>query len=809
MKLIFLVIIFFGLSSNAFFPQTLSWERTNGPYGGFISVIYQSSSGKIYAGARGLLYSKYSNEEGWNLALRTNTGSSATTIVENSQGEIFASFGIGTYHSIDNGVTWTMLSSGITGVLINKLTIDDQDNLYTTALISLTCRVFKSTDNGSSWNEIYSYSPTTYDFTDIKTGPDGLIIAGGSGPHKLIRSTNYGQTWNTINYSNLSGISRILIISNLEIYATETDLNKGIWKSTDDGVNWYIVSLAPSDQWISSIKNDSNNNLYLGFDENIRRINYDGYGGVYKSTDGGLTWENNLTFDLKNREVLCIEFIDNNKTWIGTYGYGVLELVTSDSTWVKKNSGLNDININSIAFDSSDNIWLCTSRAGIFLSTDSGNNWVEWSDSLLQPGGYEIKVTDDNSVFLAGAYGLYKFNFVNNVWTKILSTTMLGEGNIITCVEVKDRDTIFVGSTVGGIAVSYDNGENWVWNPPIYFGTSTIKVLEDRTVLAAGNSVYRTMDNGLSWQNFYTCGQYNHIKLEQTEEDFLLTACNELTKGYLFLSTDNGQTQTNLTENINNPYLSNLKYYNNRIFIGTTAEGIYLTTDYGVQWQSVNDGLYNLNIRSLAINDSGYIFAGTSEGLYRSNNPIVVPVEFTSFTYEINEHGIKIIWETASEINNRGFEIQRSVGKNSWTTIGFKEGKGTTTETQSYSFTDKNLQAGIYKYRLKQIDFNGTSGYSGIIEVVIDIPRQFALFQNYPNPFNPNTIIKYQLPEFSKVKLTVFDVLGREVTTLVNEEKPAGSYEVDFDGTDLPSGVYFYRIESGSFSDTKKFVLLK
>jgi hypothetical protein len=123
MKLFVPAILFLIFWTNTFSPQAISWERTNGPYGGFISVIYQSSTGKIYAGARGLLYTKYSSDESWNLALRTNTSSTTTTIVENSQGEIFASFGNGTYHSTDNGVTWTMLSSGITGVLINKLSI--------------------------------------------------------------------------------------------------------------------------------------------------------------------------------------------------------------------------------------------------------------------------------------------------------------------------------------------------------------------------------------------------------------------------------------------------------------------------------------------------------------------------------------------------------------------------------------------------------------------------------------------------------------------------------------------------------------
>ena len=112
------------------------------------------------------------------------------------------------------------------------------------------------------------------------------------------------------------------------------------------------------------------------------------------------------------------------------------------------------------------------------------------------------------------------------------------------------------------------------------------------------------------------------------------------------------------------------------------------------------------------------------------------------------------------------------------------------------------------KYRLKQIDYDGSSTYSQIVEIKTS-PLSFSLFQNYPNPFNPTTKIQYWLPERSRVRLTIYDVLGREIKTLVNEEKPAGFYEAKFDGTGVPSGVYFYRIEAGTFSDTKKFVLLK
>ena len=187
-----------------------------------------------------------------------------------------------------------------------------------------------------------------------------------------------------------------------------------------------------------------------------------------------------------------------------------------------------------------------------------------------------------------------------------------------------------------------------------------------------------------------------------------------------------------------------------------------------------------------------------------------LPVELISFTASVNNINEVILnWTTATEINNRMFEIERSAEKSKYVTIGYVNGHGTTTEYHDYTYLDNTVNKGIFFYRLKQIDFDGQYEYSNVIEVEVTAPGKFALSQNYPNPFNPGTIIKYQVPELSFVTLKVYDVLGKEITTLVNKEKPAGSYEVKFDGTGLPSGIYFYRLKAGSFVETKKMVLMK
>jgi hypothetical protein len=186
----------------------------------------------------------------------------------------------------------------------------------------------------------------------------------------------------------------------------------------------------------------------------------------------------------------------------------------------------------------------------------------------------------------------------------------------------------------------------------------------------------------------------------------------------------------------------------------------------------------------------------------------IVPVELISFIARVSSGNITLNWSTSTETNNKGFEVEKLFGSE-WTGIGFVEGNGTTTEQKSYSFRDENLDAGNYKYRLKQIDFDGTFEYSNIVEADVKTPTEFELSQNYPNPFNPSTVISYQLPVSSNVTLKIYDILGNKISTLVNEEKSAGEYEITFNATGLPSGIYFYKLTSGEYNQSRKMLLIK
>ncbi|MBN1634591.1 MAG: carboxypeptidase regulatory-like domain-containing protein [Ignavibacteria bacterium] len=194
--------------------------------------------------------------------------------------------------------------------------------------------------------------------------------------------------------------------------------------------------------------------------------------------------------------------------------------------------------------------------------------------------------------------------------------------------------------------------------------------------------------------------------------------------------------------------------------------------------------------------------------------PIVSPVKLASFSSIVSDRNVKLNWTTSSEENNSGFEVQKS-GVSSketgdWTKIGFVNGNGSKNSATNYLFEEKNLQTGKYKYRLKQIDYNGNYEYfelAGVVEV--GVPAKFDLSQNYPNPFNPVTKINFDIPENGLISLKVYDILGKEVVTIVNETRDAGYYTIIFDASKLSSGAYFYRLSANGFSSVKKLVVLK
>lgn len=218
-------------------------------------------------------------------------------------------------------------------------------------------------------------------------------------------------------------------------------------------------------------------------------------------------------------------------------------------------------------------------------------------------------------------------------------------------------------------------------------------------------------------------------------------------------------------------------------------------------------------------NETWFMDAGFNNGypyLHWQNEGTPLPVELTSFIAYVVDYVVELRWLTSTEVDNYGFEITRCENSNvkgeTWQTVGFVQGHGNSNSVKSYSFTDKNLKSGKYLYRLKMIDTDGSFEYSNEVEVDITLPTEFTLMQNYPNPFNAQTKIKFAIPpgaNNNKVTLKLFNILGEEIKTLLNEELEAGFHEVDFNASNLASGVFIYRLEWDDKFKVKKMMMIK
>lgn len=247
--------------------------------------------------------------------------------------------------------------------------------------------------------------------------------------------------------------------------------------------------------------------------------------------------------------------------------------------------------------------------------------------------------------------------------------------------------------------------------------------------------------------------------------------------------------------------------YNHADVVGNEAN-LYCGHWDGSNWTILN-----------SVDPTNNILSGTVTSFsdFSGGNSSALPVELVSLNAKVTNENILLTWQTATEINSYGFNVERKLqtaelsNETSWMKIGFVSGCGNSSSPKNYSFVDNNITSGKYSYRLKQIDNNGKFKFSKEIEVEIIKPMNFSLLQNYPNPFNPSTTISFSIPKRSFVTLKIYDQLGNEITTLVNGEKEAGNYSAQFSSNIklLSSGIYFYRLQAGDFAAIKKLILLK
>ncbi len=454
--------------------------------------------------------------------------------------------------------------------------------------------------------------------------------------------------------------------------------------------------------------------------------------------------------------------------------------------------------------------WVCGDAGTLLRTTNAGQNWTQVTATgndlnsiLFKDANIGIAV-GDNGTIVRTVNGGTTWSPVSSGTTEQFRKVSSGSGNMV-----------FAAGDDGLAAVSNDNGASWT---VVNSGTTTrfrgAAASGSGNVWAVGDDgvIRYSSNSGSNWTTQTAPVSSNDLHdIQFINDNVGFSGGNNSTFIY---TSDGGQNwvtrNSGIFFDVNGIYF---KDANNGWGV-SIAGTIFFTTNGGQSWTSQPCGSSStLNEAYFLHRGKGWT-VGDNGTIVKYDNPNL-PVELNSFTASVNGSSITLKWSTASEINNRGFELERKVNNSGFVKVGFVEGRGNTTEQTNYSFVDKNLSTGKYSYRIKQTDFDGSFEYFELkSEVSVEAPQTFSLEQNYPNPFNPSTKIKYSIPanvngQTSNVILKVYNVLGNEVATLVNENKQAGDYEITFDGSNLSSGVYLYKLESGNIVETKKMLMIK
>ena len=696
---------------------------------------------------------------------------------------------------------------------------------------------------------IYSLSSPAQNKWQKLNGPEGGIISAlftkgdtilaGTGYQKalIFYSTNRGISWSKADFKTGypptdSRINDFVVSNDGGIIAASSYF--GLYKSFDL-IHWNNIFSNGEDYW--SLGKDIDGVLYAGSDA----------GKIFNSTNNGQNW-NEIVSDAPGR-LTGFLLTKDSSLYTGSYT-SVLKKKYDSNTWdmVK----IPDINYIHLCADSSDNIIASTSGY-VFLSSDKGLSW---------------KMQDTNHFFFGGNY-LYHCIFNNNrligacgdiigfdagwgiaisddkglTW-KWSNTGMPPEFDAAYSIAKSDSDT-YVGTNAAGVYKSTNYGDSWF---PVNKGLTTadawnINFDNDGNLYAAcwSNGVYKSLDKGLSWKLVNNGFTNSYVWSVLPDDKGILFAGTE--QG-TYRSTDQGKSWNKIIDNF---FYVLYKDNNNRIYGMDYGNGVYRSTDHGISWTKIDHGFINEFVFAAAIDSGQNIYVGTRGGaIYKStddgtswtkvyqstsSNPaissIAITIKGTIFATDIMEGILRstdeglswqlvkadIRWQDNYPLNiNQKGEIYASGSDSkfykstdngdSWQDI---TGNLALTTVRDIKFDRNDTMYLATDEAVWRMSPDSTVSVKDKKSVVI----QYSLKQNYPNPFNPSTTISYSLPTRQNVTLKIYNILGKEIATLVKEEKPEGNYTVNFNAGKLPSGVYFYSIRAGTFSETKKLLLLK
>ena len=663
-------------------------------------------------------------------------------------------------------------------------------------------RIIVTSNNGANWNSYTSGGNVTDLIVDNINDNVCYAVFGGTSSNRISKTTNGGISW-----TNISGNLPSIAVNTIALKTNGTRMifvgtDVGVYQSTNEGASWVSFNTGMPSVQIYDLKYKSSLSLLLAATHGRGCFSFDLSGSILNNDVGTYinTYPSGAT-NLTNSPTLAPKAIVRNYGLVSQGTFNVSCVITGPTNYSSTKSSISLAQGGSytITFDSS--FTPAVGNYSMKVSTMLAGDQSTFNDTLTsfftiinynyggggtEAGGYYFA----NSVALFGVSNPPVYNWINPVTSGHTVATFSDPDDGSVTVNMGFNFT-YMGSSYSSVNI-YTNGFlnfGSVVSPYIYTLSSIPNVSNPVNMVAPGLIDLDFTSATYPSSKVYYGGDANKFVVTYYHAYPYINpgvSTNYITMQVVFYSSGNIRFQYNDIESLN--YFTEFTPY----------------CDIGIQNAAGNGGI------QYRLNDVGGPMFSSPVALEFGLNPTALPVELESFTSLVNSNKVKLNWSTVSEQNNSGFDIERKKLTNDWNKIGNVTGNGTSNIIHNYSFEDKNLQSGKYNYRLKQIDFNGNFKYYELSnEVIIGIPDKFSLSQNYPNPFNPATTISFTVPNQDFVSLKVFDILGKELALLVSEIKAAGVYDITFDASKFASGVYFYKLETSSFSDVKRMVVTK
>ncbi|MCC6550119.1 MAG: T9SS type A sorting domain-containing protein [Ignavibacteriaceae bacterium] len=794
------LVLFLFLVSGFLQAQFVDWQWMHPkPHGNHLNDAVILGGGKLLAFSDGGIVSMSSDGGStWSL-LRPDTVAGNRSIYEADFVSDNVGYAVGTsglaMKTTDGGATWSQLNTGLTVTLwyVDFVT----ENLGYIGGSSGT--LLKTTDGGATFTpQVIGGTTSVLVYKVYALNADTVYAGTGSStPGRLIRTTDGGTTWSAVTGYTATGTVRGIYFVNSQIGFT-SDAGYAINKTTDGGATWASTDFGTGTFYEVKFATDS-----LGFAAGADGI-------VYMTTDQGGTWTPNFIGAKPTSNLYGLAVSGNLATrpkslsTVFAVGEGGIMGLSNNSgaSWSIPGVSLNREDMREIAFVDDQFGFVAggssttsDSLGVVMLTNDGGFTWNQLSfNPKYRIYSGKFLTSQTGYVSTRGNTGVFKTTDGGATWTQ-LTLPITSTTTIIYTTQFWDEQTGYVGTSVGDIVKTTDGGATWTALPDAH-GTSAIydiQLFSASDLIATGSTgkTYRSTDGGTTWTDLNpTTSTIYACDFPSRQFGYLVGS-----SGRIVMTSDGGTTWTTQTSN-STATLYSVKFFNDStgFVLGSVGEVLY-TTDAGTTWIPHLQAPSTATFYSSAIRNGGLYVTGSRanvlKGLFSSN----IPVELTSFIASVSEGKVILDWTTATETNNARFEVERKSGNEDWSVIGSVRGSGTTTSSTAYRFTDNSAVTGIYSYRLKQIDLDGSYEYSNVIEVNVGHPSEFALYQNYPNPFNPSTMISFALPKSEEVSLRIYDILGNEVAVLLSGKLDAGNHTVEFNASELSSGVYLYKLQ--------------